>query len=125
MYTGRTDDDGLMICLVYTGRTDDDSLIICTMSAGRMDEDSLTICTVCTGRIDDDSLIICTVYAGRMDDDSLIFASLDCKGFFVCFFLQPYCPIGISPKGNSGCFHQGKPAATESHYLTYSPCWVF
>ena len=27
--------------------------------------------------------------------------------------------------GNSGCFPRGKPAATESHYPTYSACWVF
>ena len=27
--------------------------------------------------------------------------------------------------GNSGCFPQGKPAATESRYPTYDACWVF
>ena len=31
----------------------------------------------------------------------------------------------FSPLGNSGCFLRGKPAATESHYPTYSSCWVF
>ena len=33
---------------------------------------------------------------------------------FFFFFEQHYCPIGISPMGNSGCFPQGKPAVT--HY---------
>ena len=28
------------------------------------------------------------------------------------FFLQLYCPNGISPMGNLGCFPQGKPATT-------------
>ena len=27
--------------------------------------------------------------------------------------------------GNSGCFAQGKPAATESHCPIYGACWVF
>ena len=36
-----------------------------------------------------------------------------------------YCPSGISPMGNLGCFPQGKPAATESRYPTYCACWVF
>ena len=36
-----------------------------------------------------------------------------------------YCPIGISPMGNSSCFPWGKLAATESHYPTYCTCWVF
>ena len=36
-----------------------------------------------------------------------------------------YCPSGISPMGNLGCFPWGKPAATESHYPTYYACWVF
>ena len=40
-------------------------------------------------------------------------------------FLQLYCPNGICPMGNSGCFPQGKPAATESRYPTYCACWVF
>ena len=40
-------------------------------------------------------------------------------------FLQLYCPSGISPMGNLGCFPQGKPAATESRYPTYCACWVF
>ena len=40
-------------------------------------------------------------------------------------FLQLYCPNGISPMGNSGCFPRGKPAATESRYQTYGANWVF
>ena len=36
------------------------------------------------------------------------------------FFLQLYCPNGISPMGNSGCFPRGKPAATGSCYQTYT-----
>ena len=39
--------------------------------------------------------------------------------------LQLYCPIGISPKGDSGCFPRGQPAATESRYPIYCACWVF
>ena len=35
-----------------------------------------------------------------------------------------YCPNGISPMGNSGCFPRGKPAAAESRYATYGACWV-
>ena len=47
--------------------------------------------------------------------------------FFVISFssLYLYCPIGISPAENSGCFPRGKPAATESRYPTYGSCWVF
>ena len=41
------------------------------------------------------------------------------------FILQLRCPAGISPKGNSGCFPQGKPAATELLYPKYGACWVF
>ena len=41
------------------------------------------------------------------------------------YFLQPYCPNGISSMGNSGCFPRGKLAATESRYPTYDACWVF
>ena len=41
------------------------------------------------------------------------------------YFLRLYCPNGISPTGNSGCFPWGKPAATESRYPTYGACWVF
>ena len=41
------------------------------------------------------------------------------------FFRQLHCPIGISPVGNSGCFPQGKPTATESRYPTYGACWMF
>ena len=40
-------------------------------------------------------------------------------------FLQLYCPNGVSPMRNLGCFPQGKPAATESNYPTHSACWVF
>ena len=45
--------------------------------------------------------------------------------FSFCFFKQLYCPIGVSPVGNSGCFPRGEPAATESRYSTYGACWVF
>ena len=38
------------------------------------------------------------------------------------FFLQLYLLIGVSPKGNTGCFPW---AATESCYPTYGACWVF
>ena len=41
------------------------------------------------------------------------------------YFLQLYCPNGISPMGNSGCFPRGKRAATESRYPTYGACRVF
>ena len=41
------------------------------------------------------------------------------------YFLQLYCPNGISPMGNSECFPQGKPAGTESRCPTYCACWVF
>ena len=41
------------------------------------------------------------------------------------YISQLYCPIGISPTGNFGCFPQGKPAATESRYPNYGACWVF
>ena len=40
------------------------------------------------------------------------------------YFFQLYCPNGISPMGNLGCFPQGKPAATELCYPTYCACWV-
>ena len=39
--------------------------------------------------------------------------------YFLLDFLQLYCPNGISPMGNSGCFLRGKPAATELRYQTY------
>ena len=43
--------------------------------------------------------------------------------FFKTFFtFYNCCPNGISPMGDSGCFPQGKPAATESCYLTYCAC---
>ena len=45
--------------------------------------------------------------------------------FFTFYFLQLYCPNGISPMGNSGCFPRRKPAATESRYPVYCTCWVF
>ena len=45
--------------------------------------------------------------------------------FFYFHFLQVYCPLGISPVGNSGCFPRGKSAVTESRYPTYCACWVF
>ena len=32
------------------------------------------------------------------------------------YFLQLYCPDGISPMGNSGCLPRGKPSATELRY---------
>ena len=38
--------------------------------------------------------------------------------FFKNFFLQLYCPNGMSLMGNSGCSPRGKPAATESRYPT-------
>ena len=38
------------------------------------------------------------------------------------FFLQLYCPSGISPMGNSGCLPRRKPVATESCYPTYGAC---
>ena len=38
------------------------------------------------------------------------------------YFLQLYCPNGISPMGNLGCFPRGKPAATESRYPAYDAC---
>ena len=41
------------------------------------------------------------------------------------YFLQLYCPNGIFPMRNLGCFPWGKPAATESHCPTYCACWVF
>ena len=45
------------------------------------------------------------------------------KYFLYLFsYLQLYCPIGISPVGNSGCFLRGKQAATESRYPIYSAC---
>ena len=44
---------------------------------------------------------------------------------FFFFFLQLYCPIGISPVGYSGCFSRGKAAATELRYPTYCACWMF
>ena len=40
---------------------------------------------------------------------------------FSPYFLQLYCPNGISPMGKWGYFPQEKPAATES---TYCACWV-
>ena len=33
---------------------------------------------------------------------------------FFFFFKQMYCPIWISPMGNSGCFSLGKPAAVHA-----------
>ena len=39
--------------------------------------------------------------------------------FWLLFFLNIlhlYCPSGISPMGNSGCFPRGEPSATESRY---------
>ena len=41
---------------------------------------------------------------------------------FTFYFLQPYCPNGIYPMGNSGCFHGEEPAVTGSRYLNYSAC---
>ena len=43
----------------------------------------------------------------------------------ILYFLQLFCPSGISPVGNLGCLPRGKPAATESRYPTYGACWVF
>ena len=45
--------------------------------------------------------------------------------FFCFYFLQLYCPSGISPMGNSGCLPRAKPAATEWRYPAYGACWVF
>ena len=45
--------------------------------------------------------------------------------FFLLYFLQVYCPSGISPMGNSGCLPRGRPAATESRYPTYSAYLMF
>ena len=42
----------------------------------------------------------------------LLFIKKNKKVSFFFFFLQMHCPIGIYPKGNSGCFPLGKPAAT-------------
>ena len=45
---------------------------------------------------------------------------------FASYVLQLYCPFGISPMGDLGCFPQGKPAATEPRYPpTCCACWVF
>ena len=45
---------------------------------------------------------------------------------FKKYFLQLYCPNGISPIGYSNCLlRRGKPVATESGYPTYGACWVF
>ena len=49
----------------------------------------------------------------------------DSKLHFLFYFLQLYCPNGISPMGNSGCLPQGKPAVTELCYPTWGACWVF
>ena len=47
--------------------------------------------------------------------------------FCVCIvvFLQLYCPNRISPVGNLGCFHLGKPAMTGSRYPTHGAFWCF
>ena len=47
------------------------------------------------------------------------FTSYSHSFFYFFFILQLYCPIGISLMGNSGCFPQGKPAASEPRYPTY------
>ena len=57
---------------------------------------------------------------------SPVFLCLALSIFFLFFiFIQLYCPNGISPMRNSGCFPREKPAATESRYPTYGACWVF
>ena len=43
--------------------------------------------------------------------------------FTYCYFLQVFCPNGISPMGKSGCLPRGKQAATVT--LPYDACWVF
>ena len=43
-------------------------------------------------------------------------------GFFN-IFLNFVVPMRILPMGNSGLFYQGKPAATESRYPTFSNCY--
>ena len=52
-----------------------------------------------------------------------------CKNYRFCqhnfYFLQLYCPSGISPMGNSGCLPWGKPAMTHSRNPSYGACWVF
>ena len=45
--------------------------------------------------------------------------------FWIIFFKQLDCPIGISSTGNLGCSSSGKPAVTDLRYPTYSVCWVF
>ena len=45
---------------------------------------------------------------------------------FTFYFEQLYCPIGITPTGESGCLPRGKLAVTASRYATYGgACWVF
>ena len=41
------------------------------------------------------------------------------------FFLQLYCPNGISPMGNLGCFPQGKPAAQSCATQPTVHAWCF
>ena len=40
-------------------------------------------------------------------------------------FTTVFCPNGIYPIENLGCFPRGKLAAAESRYPTYSACWAF
>ena len=44
---------------------------------------------------------------------------------FSPYFLQLYCPNGISPMGKWGYFPQEKPAVTGLRYPTYGACWLF
>ena len=64
----------------------------------------------------------CGRSGGHSRESDIILQSF---GFFscCCFLLQHYRPTEISSTGNSGHLPWGKPAATVSHYPSYSACW--
>ena len=53
--------------------------------------------------------------------------ALHFSDLFMLFILQLYCPIGIYPMGNLGCFSRGKSAGTESRFqpTVHAGCFSF
>ena len=73
-----------------------------------------------------EGFLLCSMYLSVLyREDTLKEQVLSEHITFLIHFLQLYCPNGISSVGNSGCLPWGKPAVTESCYLTCGACWVF
>ena len=54
-----------------------------------------------------------------------MYSPIEDKHILFTYFLQLYCPKGISPREHCCCLPRRKPAATESPYPTYNACWMF